>query len=92
MYWIGPPRLWERRLLRQWLVRPLLSYDQIRLRLDAVDELKNHMQVRVALRTALREIQDIARLGGRIVLGLAGPRELLALNSLSRFYLRFLCS
>jgi len=68
------------RLLRQWLVRPLLSYDQIRLRLDAVDELKNHMQVRVALRTALREIQDIARLGSRIVLGLAGPRELLALQ------------
>src|SRR6185437_5962353 len=68
------------RLLRQWLVRPLLSYDQIRLRLDAVDELKNHMQVRGALRTALREIQDIARLGSRIVLGLAGPRELLALN------------
>jgi DNA mismatch repair protein MutS len=68
------------RLLRQWLVRPLLSYDQIRLRLDAVDELKNHMQVRGALRTALREIQDIARLGSRIVLGLAGPRELLALQ------------
>jgi DNA mismatch repair protein MutS len=68
------------RLLRQWLVSPLLSYDQIRLRLDAVDELKNHMQVRGALRTALREIQDIARLGSRIVLGLAGPRELLALQ------------
>lgn len=68
------------RLLRQWLVRPLLSYDQIRLRLDAVDELKNHMQVRTALRTALREIQDIARVGSRIVLGLAGPRECLGLK------------
>ncbi len=68
------------RLLRQWLVRPLLRYDQIRLRLDAVEELKNHMQVRAALRTGLREIQDIARLGSRIVLGLAGPRELLALK------------
>ncbi len=68
------------RLLRQWLVRPLLRDDQIRLRLDAVEELKNHMQVRAALRTGLREIQDIARLGSRIVLGLAGPRELLALK------------
>ncbi|MGE3978132.1 MAG: DNA mismatch repair protein MutS [Nitrospira sp.] len=68
------------RLLRQWLVRPLLHDDQIRLRLDAVEELKNHMQVRTALRTGLREVQDVARLGSRIVLGLAGPRELLALK------------
>ena len=68
------------RLLRQWLVRPLLHYDQIRQRLDAVEELKDQMQARTALRTALREIQDIARLGSRIVLGLAGPRELLALK------------
>ncbi len=68
------------RLLRQWLVRPLLHDGQIRQRLDAVEELKDHMQVRTALRTALREIQDIARLGSRIVLGLAGPRELLALK------------
>ncbi|MGC4097574.1 MAG: DNA mismatch repair protein MutS [Nitrospira sp.] len=68
------------RLLRQWLVRPLLHCDQIRQRLDAVEELKDHMQVRTALRAALREIQDIARLGSRIALGLAGPRELLALK------------
>ncbi|MBH0202003.1 MAG: DNA mismatch repair protein MutS [Nitrospira sp.] len=68
------------RLLRQWLVRPLLHNDQIGQRLDAVEELKDHMQVRTALRTALREVQDIARLGSRIVLGLAGPRELLALK------------
>ncbi len=68
------------RLLRQWLVRPLVRCDQISARLDAVEELKNHMQVRTALRTGLREIQDIARLGSRIALGLAGPRELLALK------------
>lgn len=68
------------RLLRQWLVRPLLRCDEIRLRLDTVEELKHHMQVRAALRTTLREVQDIARLGSRIALGLAGPRELLALK------------
>ncbi|MBX3329022.1 MAG: DNA mismatch repair protein MutS [Nitrospira sp.] len=68
------------RLLRQWLVRPLVHCDQINARLDAVEELKNHMQARTALRTGLREIQDIARLGSRIVLGMAGPRELLALK------------
>lgn len=68
------------RLLRQWLIRPLIRCEQIRTRSDAVGELKDQMMVRTALRSALREIQDIARLGRRLVLGLSGPRELLALK------------
>jgi DNA mismatch repair protein MutS len=68
------------RLLRQWLVRPLTQCAPIQARLDAVGELKDRTQERVSLRAALREVQDVARLGGRIVLGLAGPRELLALK------------
>ncbi|MDH4082783.1 MAG: DNA mismatch repair protein MutS [Nitrospira sp.] len=68
------------RLLRQWLIRPLIRCEQVRSRLDAVEELKDQMMVRTALRSALREIQDIARLGSRLVLGLSGPRELLALK------------
>lgn len=68
------------RLLRQWLVRPLIECHTIRARLDAVGELNDRMQQRVALRTALRKVQDIARLSSRIVLRLAGPRELLALK------------
>lgn len=68
------------RLLRQWLIRPLIRCQQIRPRLDAVEELKDQMMVRTALRSALREIQDIARLGSRLVLALSGPRELLALK------------
>lgn len=68
------------RLLRQWLVRPLIQCSRIQARLDAVGELKDLMQQRVALRTALRGVQDIARLSSRIVLGLAEPRELLALK------------
>ncbi|MDH4097652.1 MAG: DNA mismatch repair protein MutS [Nitrospira sp.] len=68
------------RLLRQWLVRPLIQCGPIRARLDTVGELKDRLEERVALRTALRQVQDIARLGSRIVLGYAGPRELLALK------------
>ncbi|MGE0643675.1 MAG: DNA mismatch repair protein MutS [Nitrospira sp.] len=68
------------RLLRQWLIRPLIRCEQIRLRLDAVGELKEQLIVRTALRGALRQVQDIARLGSRLVLGLSGPRELLALK------------
>ena len=68
------------RLLRQWLVMPLLRCDLIQARLDAVEELKEALFVRTSLRRALREVQDIARLGTRITLGLANPRELLALK------------
>ncbi|MDH5639966.1 MAG: DNA mismatch repair protein MutS [Nitrospira sp.] len=68
------------RLLRQWLVRPLIQCDPILARLDAVEELKDRFQARVALRTALREVQDIARLSSRIVMGYSGPRDLLALK------------
>lgn len=68
------------RLLRQWLVMPLLDCGIIQSRLDAVEELKDQLLPRTSLRTALRQVQDIARLSSRIVLGLAGPRELLALK------------
>ena len=68
------------RLLRQWLVRPLLNCDAIHARLNAVGELKDFIQQRVSLRSTLRNVQDIARLGSRVTLGIAGPRELLALK------------
>ena len=68
------------RLLRDWLLRPLLDCSAIQARLDAVGELKDRIQQRVSLRTTLRDIQDIARLSSRVTLGVIGPRELLALK------------
>ena len=68
------------RLLREWLVRPLLARDAIEARLEAVGELKDRLQQRVPLRTTLRNVQDIARLSSRLTLGIASPRELLALK------------
>lgn len=68
------------RLLRDWLLRPLIDADALRTRQDAVAEIREHMAPRVAIRTALRTVQDIARLSTRLTLSLAGPRELLALK------------
>ena len=68
------------RLLRAWLVRPLLDRTAIQARLDAVSDLKQRIQQRVALRTILRTVQDVARLSSRMTLGAAGPRECLALK------------
>ena len=67
------------RLLRDWVLRPLVNCAAIQLRLDAVAELKEHHAVRVALRSCLRTVQDICRLSSRISLGVATPRDLLAL-------------
>jgi DNA mismatch repair protein MutS len=68
------------RLLRDWILKPLLSCEAIDSRLDAVAELKDAFQTRVAIRAALRNVQDIGRLSSRLSLGVAGPRELLALK------------
>jgi DNA mismatch repair protein MutS len=68
------------RLLKDWIVRPLLRMDPIRARLDAIGELLQALETRVAVRTALRSVQDILRLSSRVSLGAASPRDLLALK------------
>ncbi|MCA1958913.1 MAG: DNA mismatch repair protein MutS [Nitrospira sp.] len=68
------------RLLREWIVRPLVDCDQIRARHEAVGELNDRWEDRTAIRACLKDVQDMARLGSRIVLGYSTPRELLALK------------
>ena len=68
------------RLLREWIIRPLLRLDPIRARLDAVGELLQALETRVAVRSTLRPVQDILRLSSRVSLGAASPRDLLALK------------
>jgi DNA mismatch repair protein MutS len=68
------------RLLREWILRPLLDCRVIGFRLDAVEELKERPDIRVGLRGCLRTVQDISRLSSRISLGVATPRDLVALK------------
>ena len=68
------------RLLREWLLRPLITCAAINARLTAVEQLKTQLDTRVRLRSALRTVQDISRLCSRISLGVANPRDLLALK------------
>ena len=68
------------RLLRAWMLRPLLDPSAIEARLGAVAHLLQQTVVRGEIRKELRGIQDLERLTSRITLGLAGPRELLALR------------
>jgi DNA mismatch repair protein MutS len=69
------------RLLRSWLLRPLVSLDRIRDRLDAVEEFAFRGPERARCRETLGHVQDVERLVGRVVLGTAGPRDLVALRA-----------
>ncbi len=64
------------RLMRQWLVRPLVTLARIQDRLDAVEDFAFRTAERGKLRDALRAIHDLERLMARISLGTAGPRDL----------------
>ena len=68
------------RLLRSWILRPLIDRELIDARLGAVAHLVQQTVVRGEIRKELRGIQDLERLTSRITLGLASPRELLALR------------
>ena len=68
------------RLLRAWILKPLIDRDAIEDRLGAVGHLLQQTVVRGEIRKELRSIQDLERLTSRITLGLATPRELVALR------------
>jgi DNA mismatch repair protein MutS len=69
------------RLLRQWLLAPLVRRAEIEARLDAVDALLRDPSARDALRSALDGVRDVERLGGKAAAGRATPRELAALGA-----------
>jgi DNA mismatch repair protein MutS len=68
------------RLMRAWLVRPLVTLARIQDRLDAVEDFAFRSTERAKLREALKGVHDLERLMSRISLGTAGPRDLLALG------------
>jgi DNA mismatch repair protein MutS len=69
------------RLLRQWLLAPLIDRALIEQRLDAVEALMREAGARDALRGALDGVRDVERLGGKASSGRATPRELAALGA-----------
>ena len=68
------------RLLRAWLLRPLVSLEPIRDRLDAVEELAFRTTERGKFRDTIKAVQDLERLVARAALGTAGPRDLVGLK------------
>jgi len=69
------------RRLREWILRPLVELERIQDRLDAVEELAFRALDRGRLRETLSGVQDLDRILGRVTLGTAGPRDLVALSA-----------
>jgi len=68
------------RLLRQWMLRPLLDQDAIARRQEAVAALVDAPAARAALRGRLEGVGDLERLTSRAALGVAHARDLIALR------------
>src|SRR3954452_8056244 len=68
------------RMVRAWLLRPLVALERIQDRLDAVEDFAFRSTARAKLRDTLKTVHDIERLVARAALGTAGPRDLVSLR------------
>jgi DNA mismatch repair protein MutS len=68
------------RLLHRWLNQPLLDIEGLNRRLDAVQTLYERGPLRVELTSLLKGVRDLERLSNRVLQGVVGPRELMALK------------
>ncbi|MCA9065973.1 MAG: DNA mismatch repair protein MutS, partial [Planctomycetaceae bacterium] len=67
------------RLLADWLSSPLTDLEQIRQRLDAIEELIGDTTTRDQLRDQLKQIYDLQRLTSRVATGRCSARDLVCL-------------
>ena len=67
------------RLLREWLLRPLYNKEAILARLDSVDDFKYEPLTLAEIQEVLGVVRDIERIVGRLNIGSANARDLIAL-------------
>ena len=70
-----------RRLLRDWLRRPLADRPAIEARQAGVRALHDDRTLAGAVQERTEQIQDVARIAGRLAVGRATPRDLVALGA-----------
>ncbi|MDF2906653.1 MAG: mutS [Herbinix sp.] len=69
------------RLLRGFMEQPLIDYEMITKRLEAVSQMKDNMISREEIREYLNPIYDLERLMSKISYKSANPRDLIAFSS-----------
>lgn len=67
------------RLLRHWVLQPLLSIDRIHARLDMVGYFVEHYMDMDALAELLRQVGDLERIASKLAIEKISPREMLQL-------------
>ena len=73
------------RMLKHWLLHPLLNIEDINQRLDAVEYFVKKQNSRKQLIELLKKIYDLERICGKIALYSASPQDLVSLkNSLEK--------
>ncbi len=70
-----------KRTLRSWLEQPLKEIEAINLRLEAVEEFKVDLQIRLDCHKILQKINDLERLVGKLGSRAVLPRDLQALKT-----------
>jgi DNA mismatch repair protein MutS len=68
------------RLLRRWILEPLVVVEEIWRRQEAVAELHERRDLRARVREALKGIADLERLAGKVGTGRVAPRDLASLR------------
>ena len=69
-----------RRMIRQWVSKPLLDVEEIRKRQEGVQFFFNDGLLRSQIREDFSSLQDLERLSNRILGGTAQPRDLAAMR------------
>lgn len=69
-----------KRLIRQWVSKPLLDVERIRKRLEGVTVFFADGMLRAETREALKGLQDLERLSNRVAGGTARPRDLIGIR------------
>lgn len=68
------------RLLKKWILLPLLSIEQINARLDMVSYFVEKYEEQESLASMLRQIGDLERMASKLAMEKINPRELLQLK------------
>lgn len=68
------------RMLRQWLIEPLNRSKPIKVRLDAVEEIKSKPALLNELRNILDKIYDFQRITAKIATSTINPKDMIALK------------
>ncbi len=69
-----------KRLIRQWVSKPLLDVERIRERLEGVTVFFADGMLRAETRESLKDLQDLERLSNRVAGGTARPRDLVGIR------------